>query len=439
MPIKISQIFNYHVNIYKSFLLWICAICAFLAMNPYFMWNTYLNGSFNILRQFVLLITFLTMLFYYFYMRRISIKIIVIGNSFVLIWILQRVSGGIFNFAFGSVLTILIISMFVNLSDENKKAIYEKFVTIFALSLISGIVVWFITTIGINIPYSELISDHQGKVAAGFYYKHHFGSIYLSNIYFTMMQRLCGMFDEPGVVGTFSALILVGNRFGKRKDWKNVVIFIAGILSFSLAFWLILIVAYLIWNFKKGLTHIIASILVLSFIYFIFININTNIEYINTLQSRMTIVNGTLAGNSRSDEPFDIAFNIFLKGNDGNRLFGNGINAAQNNPAMFGSYTYKMLIYDYGFLGFTALILWFLLTILKLYKKNWNCLTLLFVFLISIYQRPYVFELYYIIVLFGGCATINLSQSNIININKKQVISKNAYFMEGTNERIKAN
>lgn len=53
------------------------------------------------------------------------------------------------------------------------------------------------------------------------------------------IAQIFGMYDEPGVVGTIAGAILMTRQFNFKK-WINIPIFIAGILSFSLFFYVIL-------------------------------------------------------------------------------------------------------------------------------------------------------------------------------------------------------
>lgn len=55
---------------------------------------------------------------------------------------------------------------------------------------------------------------------------------------FDILPRFFGMYDEPGVVGTIAGAILMTRQFNFKK-WINIPIFIAGILSFSLFFYVI--------------------------------------------------------------------------------------------------------------------------------------------------------------------------------------------------------
>ena len=401
-------------NLYDVFLSWLCAIIGFLSIRPYFVWNTYLNGALDIFRIIILGGTFLILLFNLIVTSgKLKINKLIIGLALLLVYLYQRSVQGVFNFAIGSIITIGIIFLFINLKEIQKKDVYLKFKTIFALSLISGVVVWFITTIGFDIPYSRLMTEHVGKSSLGIYYKNYFGSIFMDSVYdIFLLKRMCGMFDEPGVIGTYSALILIVENFKIKGKWQNTLILIAGILSFSLAFWIMSVTFYILRSFKKGTINIIISIIVMVLAYLIFLNINTENLYILGLQQRLAFSNGFFMGDNRTESSFDVAYNLFLEGKDGSRIFGNGLNAAANNLNMFGSYSYKMLIYDYGFLGFAMIIIWLIFSVTLLYKRNWECIILLLIFLLSIYQRPYIIEISYMIVLFGGCSYLNNKSIN---------------------------
>jgi len=74
----------------------------------------------------------------------------------------------------------------------------------------------------------------------GGYYLHAPGALLLSGNNLSLpwggeLYRLCAMYDEPGMVGTLSAFLLAGNRF-RLKPLPFLIIFLGGLLSFSLAF-----------------------------------------------------------------------------------------------------------------------------------------------------------------------------------------------------------
>lgn len=61
------------------------------------------------------------------------------------------------------------------------------------------------------------------------------------DIYNLSGTRFSGAYDEPGAIGTMAAVLLCINKFNLR-DWRNIVFLISGLISMSLAFYIILAV-----------------------------------------------------------------------------------------------------------------------------------------------------------------------------------------------------
>ena len=147
-------------------------------------------------------------------------------------------------------------------------------------------------------------------------------------------------------------------------------------------------------------------------------------EYI---QDRIFTEDSIIVSN-RTKRTFDSEFNRFLK-NDTLEVILDMDTKPQSNPLLRGAFSYKMLIYDYGFLGFLLLILWIAIISIKENKLNKDYLILMSVFLISIYQRPYIFNEYYLVVLFGGYANIRMINHRK---NKSDVRSSNQLKIKGS-------
>lgn len=65
--------------------------------------------------------------------------------------------------------------------------------------------------------------------------------------------RFYGPFNEPGVVGTLGAVLLCTQKFN-FKDWRTLIILLAGVLSMSLFFFALVIgygVVYLVFLRKN--------------------------------------------------------------------------------------------------------------------------------------------------------------------------------------------
>ncbi|RGS67088.1 hypothetical protein DWX77_16760 [Blautia obeum] len=123
--------------------------------------------------------------------------------------------------------------------------------------------------------------------------------------------RVCGIFNEPGWLGTTIALIICYEKFDYKK-MSNWILLVAGILTYSLAFFLIIVAGFVIRNIKeyKKWIPIIAVIII---IMFVLPNINTNNTQINLLLSRFKVSSEGLAGNNRSSVTIDTLLNnMFL-------------------------------------------------------------------------------------------------------------------------------
>ena len=126
----------------------------------------------------------------------------------------------------------------------------KKLVAVF---IVPGIVFWFIHS-AIGDPYlfsigivPDNIVPNSLKVLHGEYYLKYPLSLNLSSFLGQTVYRLLGPYDEPGVIGTLAALILSADNF-RLNSKSNLILIIAGILSFSLTFYILTVLYF----FLKG-------------------------------------------------------------------------------------------------------------------------------------------------------------------------------------------
>ena len=133
--------------------------------------------------------------------------------------------------------------------------------------------------------------------------------------------------------------------------------------------------------YRSGFVKTSISILVVCMFIQIISMLNiSEVSILAPIQSRLQIKNGAFIADNRSDEVFDNAFKEFMSGDVSRILLGNGKDAAINNPQMSASYTYKMLIYDFGIIGFISLIAWIIFISKMTYGRNEKATILLIVF-----------------------------------------------------------
>ena len=150
-------------------------------------------------------------------------------------------------------LPYFVVASYILLPEKIQRKSYNVFVTIFAVTLILPILWYILTHLGFRIPYSILESYEEIKVIRGKFYKLYPLATQITSRWDPLYQELhlCGIYDEAGRVGTLAGLVLVSEKYRLKGNWKNIIILIAGILSFSLAFYAIAVVYYLVSCFDK--------------------------------------------------------------------------------------------------------------------------------------------------------------------------------------------
>lgn len=109
--------------------------------------------------------------------------------------------------------------------------VYDSFLSIYCIILIPSLIVWVMYCLGVISPYKILPPLNELK---------------LDNYQiFPLLAveghsiRFQGPFDEPGVIGTISAMMLCINNIN-IKDYRNIILLISGICSISLFFYVII-------------------------------------------------------------------------------------------------------------------------------------------------------------------------------------------------------
>ena len=122
-------------------------------------------------------------------------------------------------------------------TENQRQRCFQLFYSIFTISLLPSIIAWLWLVAGFpldfeTIPRRNTLMGGEVYTFPGIIFDG-YNSIVLP--WGGVLFRLCGMYDEPGMVGTISALILAALRF-QVNDWRSIILFVAGIMSFSLAF-----------------------------------------------------------------------------------------------------------------------------------------------------------------------------------------------------------
>lgn len=223
-------------------------------------------------------------------------------------------------------------------------------------------------------------------------------------------MRFSSIFDEPGFLGTIVVLGLALDNFNLKK-LRNIVLIICGIVTLSFAFYAMLAVMVVIVSLKGGNYKLPIAVAVIIGImaYYLpdFFELITERNEIATLGTGAGFHDsrGGVAGAIEKMEV--IANRPFLA-----VLFGNGYDSylkiyGDNVTGIATSSVFR-LIFQMGYVGLFALIVF----MLKRVRKDFYAILFICFFIFSLYQRPHIFEMIYILIL----ANAFIPKSSISNI-----------------------
>ena len=308
--------------------------------------------------------------------------------------------------------SVIIISIFIVLSSiAFKIKLWHGFDWFMKCICCISLIGWFLYLAGIPLPhyYSDTTDFYTHEV----YYLFIAGA---DNILEELLPRFCGMFLEPGHVGSTCCLLLFINRFN-FKDKSNYIYLLSIIFSLSLAAYGLLFIGLCLHYLLKGV-HVLKYILflgVLACAFYIFgLTYNNGDNIFNEkILSRLMFVDGELSGNNRTSMLFDAYYEDWLKHGDlingyGRKAYGDG---TESTNILHGCASYKRFFFINGIIGFilVSILYW---SLFYKYRSNqtWGFLVL---YVICNMIRDYPFRLMWLYLFILGSVILSLPPSAI--------------------------
>lgn len=314
-------------------------------------------------------------------------------------WLLESVIHNYKGIAIFSFIAPLILSIYIILSDYSKALAYKAFHTVFFWVCLLGIIAYLLYVFNI-IPPLSMVDFYEEDTTAQYA---NYGFAYVLDTNATIgFKRLCGLYNEPGLLGTFGAFVLIIEEL--RINFKNIIIFVACIMCFSMAFYLILFI-YL--ALKVILSRDRKSIIVILCLFAALFYLSTqNIvnDDLARFVERFVFDEGRLSGDDRTGSADAMVWKRVLS-NPSMLWFGYG-----QEYDFFGS-SYQSIIIKHGIIGFTAMFLPLFLGAFKIARRNKICMVFLMCFMVSIYQRTQIFNVAYFSLLLGGMQYIKMKDT----------------------------
>lgn len=391
----------------KNLYAYVNAICAVLTMYPYFTWGTFLGGY---LKYVGILITVLMgmLLFAMKYNDKSGMlfsKEDLLMLIFIAFYTIRVIVDSTSILRYAPTNIIMGVILFFQLTEDRElmRETYIVFKKIICVLSVFIIVIYLFRLIGLSVPHLILSTEHPGKAECGVYYENYIFGIIMRESSTPNYMRPCGLFDEPGVLGTFLGLLIIPDVIRKKFDKYSILIFLCGAISTSMAFFMIFLFTLLTHAFVyklKGMIYMaligIIGINCLPYLLNIpiFSFIGTRLMY---AQSTDGILKYFIL--TRSSENTDIAFNKFST-DIFNLLFGRGEKYLSTIGGAVGQ-TYKVFIMLYGLITLIVVFL-MLYVIMKKNNKSFIGLLIFFIIIVDMYQRVFIFSWSYFLVYTGA-------------------------------------
>jgi len=390
-------------NIKKEWWAIISAICVIVLMKPYFVW------SYDV--SFVRYILIIIVLFNF----NMSLNNIKYWIPFAFTMMIFPMTHQV---PLSTYFSYLGLSLIPFTKEKYFLAVYQWFVRIYSIIMLISMFVWVLTLLGIIRPIGIISPLNDIKVHQ--YYLYPFlvqPTAFSSFSSIFDLVRFCSVFDEAGVVGTISLLILFINQFN-LKNKINIIVLLSGLISLSLAFYIGLIVLLLSQSLlgmhsKRDKLIIVGGFIVLVIAIF---NIPILNEFIgNRLQfdfSQMKLI-----GDDRSNE----ALSAYIDQIRWTKEYWCGANSSIIHDSRFeGKWGIDMAVLQYGALYIFGYSFFFLLfACLKFQKCKYHIFLFVLMYLMIMYQRPFISYVEYIF-LFASYIRINAHNVRYSLVSKQR-------------------
>jgi hypothetical protein len=304
----------------------------------------------------------------------------------------------------------------IHLSHADLEKSFSLFHWIFAISLLPGMAVWAWLVLGF--PLEMNFTTPPGAIVQRGVteYAELPGAVLLLANGIVMphggiLFRLCGVYDEPGTVGTVAALVLAATRY--RFDAKGTICFVAGVLSMSIAFALLTFVGLALTAIKRPKIAPAALLSLIAAVPLIGLtsangpsNLTLRADPTQKVESAPWVRNAIsppLTGrftphpawslrnspfNNRDTSSMRALLREYMDAPLQTKLFGIAIDASSKKAD--ASNVWYRLITDFGAVGFIATFLLFALPVYCSWKQGSLDAVFVLIFLMSFYQRPLI-------------------------------------------------
>lgn len=296
-------------------------------------------------------------------------------------------------------LSVLFLSVYLTEPHYNKIIVFKKVYSLYAWILIPGLIVY---TLLFVITLPNFIIPGRNPDLVEFYRNYIFYVFPTSDI--DLLPRFRAIFDEAGVVGNVSFLLLFFKEF-KLRTWKDWIILTSGLVSFSLFFYVASLLSVFLINITSFKKLLYRTLVILVF-YIVFVNL----EFFQVLIFERITIYEKLIGENRTQDIFNDGYEKLINSSD--LFFGKGMGSVEDlffRDAAIASY--KSFVYQYGIIGIILLFISYLYIIRRRLDARLSLLVMIAIGLVF-YQRQWIFVYYFSIIVFSGIEIMRFNKKN---------------------------
>ncbi len=372
-----GQIFvNTNIRVSKkkaSFLCWIAAFWLFLLSFPFFVWTIE-----PYMTWLIVLPIFLILLLEQ--SKHIDASAFC---TFFLICIWGAICGG------SNIVGIVFICTLPFIFSTDKFfviEVYKRFRTIFVVLISLSLVSYLLVHLGIGLPYYISPPPPRNTIDYSYYIYPFYTCPTVTDWRALGIERFTGLFDEAGTVGTISFLLLFIEK-GNFKRIGNIILLVAGILSFSLFFYgalFILLTYNMFTGHVKKWVRILYGIIIAASLYAIATNEITNEMIWKRVQWDSS--EGGIVGDDRSE--YELSQYVHSIKGTSKYYFG----APEMTSKFNESASIEKAIVSHGFITVALYFLFWAFYSFKYLRRSRAWLLFLVVFFVTMYNRPTMFS-----------------------------------------------
>lgn len=305
-------------------------------------------------------------------------KIAIICTCLMFLWIAKDAN---FYGIIEAIINIIIISSLICLKPSPLLDTLNSIIKWLSVILIISIIFYILFLVGINLPHSTLdVTTATRTITFDNYY------VFIQQYEIFGLTRFYSIFLEPGYLTLGIAPLLYIKRYN-LKDRSTLILFVAQLLSFSLAGYIVLICGFVYTIFcgkeRLKLKKSVISITILTLSLLSAYNFLGEDYFEQTIFRRIQFVNGTLSGDDRSSNYLDYEYEKLISSDD--KWTGTYFDVNKSEKGVAG---FKLFTVENGIIGVFLVIILYLSLISFRIRFNYST-GLIILLLLLLYQNAY--------------------------------------------------